>query len=144
MRYKLYASLFSILLFINCAGSNNAFKDLEVVLRKHSLEKYGIAFSIIYNSDKSYSIVVKQEKSTAKNPNPILQFFVYEMGKDKIIFEDSVPAGRIKWKSNNQIEVTVTPEMVSTEDNVNLYGYIYNVDIRTKTGLNSKSIKQNQ
>ncbi|MHB8931577.1 MAG: hypothetical protein ACYC5R_13350, partial [Melioribacteraceae bacterium] len=112
-------------------------------LKKLSLEKFGTSSRLIYNSDKSYSIVVKQEKSTAKNPNPLLQFFVYDIGKDKIIFEESIPAGKIKWRNNRQFEVTITPEMISTEDSNKLYGYIYDVDLGTKTDLNSQSIKQN-
>lgn len=143
MRHNIWSCLFFSLLLINCAGSDNAFERQESVLKKLSLEKFGISSRLIYNSDKSCSIVVKQEKSTAKNPNPLLQFFVYDLRKDKIIFEESFTGGRIKWKNNRLIEVTFTPEMISTEDSNKLYGYIYDVDLGTKTDLNSQSTKQN-
>ncbi len=143
MPYKIWDCLFFTLLLINCAGTDNAFNKQESVLKKLSLEKFGTSFRLIYNSDKSYSIVVKQEKSTAKNPNPLLQFFIYDMGKDKIIFKESFSGGKIKWRSNRQFEVTITPEMISTEDSNKLYGYIYDVDLGTKTDLNSQSTKQN-
>ena len=143
MRNKILGCLFFSLFLINCAGTDNAFNKQESVLKKLSLEKFGTSFRLIYNSDKSYSIVVKQEKSTAKNPNPLLRFFAYDMEKNKIIFEESIPAGKIKWRNNRQFEVTITPEMISTEDSNKLYGYIYDVDLGTKTDLNSQSTKQN-
>ena len=143
MRYKILSCLFFTLLLINCAGTDSALNKQESVLKKLSLEKFGTSFRLIYNFDKSYSIVVKQEKSTAKNPNPLLQFFVYDMGKDKIIFEESFSGGKIKWKNNRQFEVTITPEMISTEARNKLYGYIYDVGLGTKTDLNSQSTKQN-
>ena len=143
MRNKILGCLFFSLFLINCAGTDNAFNKQESVLKKLSLEKFGTSFRLIYNSDKSYSIVVKQEKSTAKNPNPLLRFFAYDMEKNKIIFEESIPAGKIKWRNNRQFEVTITPEMISTEDSNKLYGYIYDVDLGTQTDLNSQSTKQN-
>ncbi|MCX6169619.1 MAG: hypothetical protein NTX65_09770 [Ignavibacteriales bacterium] len=140
MLNKFFVSLFSILFLFNCAGSGAALDKQDSLLKKLSMEKFGSESQIIYNSDKSYSLVVKQEKSTVKNPNPVLQFFVYGLRKDKIVFEESVPAGRIKWITRNQIEVVVTPGTISTEDK-KLYGYIYNVDLGTKAELNSQSVK---
>lgn len=143
MLNKFNALLILFLLLAGCSVTQKTLTRQESVLKKLSLEKFGTSSRLIYNSDKSYSIVVKQEKSTAKNPNPLLQFFVYDIGKDKIIFEESIPAGKIKWRNNRQFEVTITPEMISTEDSNKLYGYIYDVDLGTKTDLNSQSIKQN-
>ncbi|MHB8906719.1 MAG: hypothetical protein ACYC4T_01260 [Melioribacteraceae bacterium] len=143
MLNKFNALLIFFLLLAGCSVTQKTLTRQESVLKKLSLEKFGTSSRLIYNSDKSYSIVVKQEKSTAKNPNPLLQFFVYDIGKDKIIFEESIPAGKIKWRNNRQFEVTITPEMISTEDSNKLYGYIYDVDLGTKTDLNSQSIKQN-
>ncbi|MHB8931267.1 MAG: hypothetical protein ACYC5R_11795 [Melioribacteraceae bacterium] len=143
MLNKFNALLILFLLLAGCSVTQKTLTRQESVLKKLSLEKFGTSSRLIYNSDKSYSIVVKQEKSTAKNLNPLLQFFVFEMGRDKIIFEESIPAGKIKWRNNRQFEVTITPEMISTEDSNKLYGYIYDVDLGTKTDLNSQSIKQN-
>lgn len=41
----------------------------------------------IYNTKKSYSIVVKQEKANAQNPNPILHFFIFDMEEEKIVYQ---------------------------------------------------------
>jgi hypothetical protein len=144
MLNKFNALFITFLLLAGCLVTQRTFSEQDVDLKKLSVEKFGASFHISYNNKKSFALVVKQEKSAAINPNPVLQFFIYEMEKDKIIFEESVPAGKIKWKTNNQIEVIVTPETISTEDNNKLYGYIYNVDLGTKTDLNSQSIKQNQ
>lgn len=144
MLNKFNALFITFLLLTGCFVTQKTFSEQDVNLKKLSVEKFGASFHILYNNKRSFALVLKQEKSSVQNPKPVLQFFIYEMKKDKIIFEESVPAGKIKWKTNNQIEVIVTPETISTEDNNKLYGYIYDVDLRTKTELNSQSIKQNQ
>ncbi len=144
MLNKFNALFITFLLLAGCLVTQKTFSEQDINLKKLSVEKFDASFHIPYNNKKSFALVVKQEKSTAKNPNPVLRFFVYEMGKGKIILEESLAAGKIKWKTNNQIEVIITPEMISTEDNNKLYGYIYNVDLGTKTDLNTQSIKQSK
>jgi hypothetical protein len=140
MKNKFYL-LITLLFLIRCSAIQTTLSDQEEYLKKLSADKFGTSFFISYNDTKSFALVVNQQKSTVKNPNPVLQFFVYDVGKSKISFEESVPAGKIKWKNNNQLEVVITPGTVSTEENGKLYGYIYNVSLGTKTDLNSLLIK---
>jgi hypothetical protein len=144
MRYNIFSLLISVVLLIGCAGSENTMDIKNDVLKKISLEKYGPESQISYNSDRSYSLVVKQGKSTPKDPNPFLRFFVYGMKNGEIIFEENLPAGKVNWKNNYQIEVSLTPEVISAKENNKLYGYIYDVRLGIKTDRNSKSIKQQQ
>jgi hypothetical protein len=139
MRKKSFAYFIPLLFFINCSASHKIFTEQEVVLKKLSMEKYGTTFHIMYNENKSYSVVVKQEKATAQNPNPVLHFFVFDLVEEKIIFEDNMAGGKIAWKNNDQIEVTVTPGTLSTELNNKIYGYLYSVTLKTKADKNSSS-----
>jgi hypothetical protein len=140
---KSFAYFIPLFFLINCSASHKTFTEQEVILKKLSIEKYGTTFHLMYNTEKSYSVVVKQEKTTAQNPNPVLQFFVFDMGKEIIVFEDNVVGGRTSWKNNDQIEVVFTPGMISTEDNNKIYGYIYNVKLKTKTDINSSTQNPN-
>ncbi len=48
---------------------------------------------------------------------------------EKVIFEDNLTNGKIKWINNRQIQVSTMPEIVSgkEENNKKMYGYIYDV-----------------
>jgi len=128
---------------MNCSASQKTFTEQEVILKKFSIEKYGATFHLIYNTEKSYSVVVKQEKATVQNPSPVLQFFIFDLEKEKIVFEDNLAGGKINWKSNDLVEIIVTPGIISTEDNNKIYGYIYNVKLKTKTDINSSTQNPN-
>jgi len=140
---KIFACFIPLLFLINCSASQKTFTEKEVILKKLSIEKYGATFHLIYNTEKSCSVVVKQEKVTAQNPNPVLQFFIFDMGEGKIVFEDSIAGGKINWKDNDRLEVIVTPGIISTDDNNKLYGYLYNVKLKTKTDINSSTQNPN-
>lgn len=143
---KKYFALFIFLLFlVSCAASQKPFAEQEAILKKLSLEKFGVSFRLSYNIDQSFALSIKQEKTTNQNPNPVLQFFVFDVAKNVTVFEDNVAGGKVRWKNPDQIEVILTPGTVSTEDNNKLYGYLYNVKLKTKADLNSsKKIKPNR
>ena len=136
MRHKVFISFFILFFVVGCAGSNYSIEEREIILNKLSAVKYGNTSRPVYNSDKSFSIVYKQEKAIANNPNPFLRFFIYDMEKQEIILEDSAVGGKIRWRDNDRIEVTVTPGNISTELNDSMNGYIYNVRLKTKTSIN--------
>lgn len=129
---------------MGCSASQKTFTEQEVLLKKLAIEKYGAVFNLLYNTEKSYSVVVSQRKASLQEPNPVLRFFVYNMTKEKIVFEDNVAGGKITWINNQQIEISVTPGAISTELNNNNYGYIYNVKMNTKAKINSSSQNPNR
>lgn len=138
--------LFSAVLFflIGCSASPKTFKEQEILLKKISLEKYGTNFDILYNSDKSYSIVIKKEKASVQHPNPLLVFFLYNLASDKIVFEDTVAGGKIAWLNREQVEVSTVPGTVSLEHANNKFGYLYNAATESKADINSSQQNQNR
>lgn len=144
MLKKYFALFISIFFLVGCAPSQKSFTEKEINLKKLSIEKFGTMFHLIYNGEKSYSLAVKQERAAALNPNPLLQFFVFDMREEKIVFEDNLAGGKINWKTNDQVEVIVTPEIVSTDENNKIHGYIYDVRLKTKKDLNSPTQNPNR
>ncbi len=144
MRKMFFPWFITILFLMGCSSSQKTFTEKEVLLKKLSIEKYGTTFNLLYNTEKSYSVVVSQGKASLQEPNPVLRFFVYDMTKEKIVLEDKVAGGKITWINNEQIEVSVTPGAISTELNNNNYGYLYNVKMNTKAEINSSSQNPNR
>ena len=64
----------------------------------------------------------------------VTEFFVYNTGEKKVIFQDNLANGDIKWKNNYQFIVTTIPEIVKGDDEENIqnFGYTYDVIKRRK------------
>ncbi len=91
-----------------------------------------------FNKDKSCVLCVK----TIKLPNDPgqfkLSFILYDLRNDEIIFEASHPNAKVKWISTEQIQVFLTPGIVSLREDKEKtnYGYIYDTKIRKKVSNN--------
>lgn len=96
-------------------------------------KKFGTDFQFSFNSDSSFVLIINQKKPTAQNPFPLLKFFVYDLSNNKIILEDNRPNSMVVWKNSYQVEVIITPEMVSTDAKNNSKGYIYDLRQKKKT-----------
>ena len=135
---RIYITPFLVFLFLlGCTAIQKTFNEHEITLKKLSSDKFGSSFQMLYNNNKSYALVVNQEKHGVMSSTSAKQFFIFNMVKQIIIYEDNIADGKIKWKDNDQIEVIFTPGIISTEDENKIYGYIYNAKLKTKTDINS-------
>jgi len=125
--------LLFLLLLCGCTAAQNKCAPRSARLRSIAAEKYGAAYQTSTNSDRHFAIVRKQEKESSLNPNPALHFFVYDMKKGVVVFEDNVGAARVRWINSRQIEVAVTPGTVSRDRADEIPGYRVDVE----TGLKS-------
>lgn len=76
-------------------------QKIETLAKKKYQEKYVVKL----NESKDYALVLKKRKIN-NNPFPTVSFSIYEVSTQKLLHEDTVPGGRIKWQSNNVIEVS--------------------------------------
>jgi len=63
-----------------------------------------------------------------------VQFFVYDLKNEKVLFEDSLANGSVKWLNDYQIQVSTVPGIVTEDEEVDkkLMGYIYDVKLQRK------------
>ena len=118
-----------LLLLCGCTAARNKCAPRRARLRSVAVEKYGAFYRTSFNSDRRFAIVRKQEKESALDPNPALQFFVFDMKNGVVVFEDNVGAARVRWNNSRQIEVVVTPGTVSRDRADEIPGY--RVDVET-------------
>lgn len=73
--------------------------------------------------------------------NPPLNFFVYNNSTKKVIFQDNLANGKIRWKNNYQFIVSTIPGIVKGNDaeNVQMFGYTYDVISRRKLSDHDKN-----
>lgn len=120
-----------------CGSSKEESEELQPdqpIYKKIAEEKFKKDYKVKSNSDSTYLIVYYSPRNKLRSLNPPLKFFVYNTGEKKVIFQDNLANGDIKWKNNYQFIVTTIPEIVKGDDEENIqnFGYTYDVIKRRK------------
>ncbi len=95
-----------------------------------------------FNPAKTVVLCIKQAKSSAKHVYPPLAFFVYDLKNSKILFEDALRNGEVKWVNNNQIAVHTIPGIVQVDEKGGAgSGYIYDIKSAKKIKKTAAELK---
>ncbi len=105
------------------------YKNAEKVAK----EKFGVDYQLVKNTSSTFILCSK--KSEKKNqPHSILEYFIYDMSKEEIIFEEKLFDAEIKWIDDHNVEIRNNPEIVSDDD---VHIFILNVLTKEKYKSNS-------
>ena len=125
-------------LLVSCTSVDNKIDESKTItkidINEIASEKFGEQFSLDYNLSKEFVICRKQTKSKLAGNNPI-QYFIYDVDKNKIIEEKIIPLGNVLWVSEFEVRVEIHPGMIQKNVESN-NGYILNVKTNLKTKFN--------
>jgi hypothetical protein len=131
-----FTLLITILVLNACSKSNqpNSSVNYEDLAR----QKYGMAedYTCIENASKKLVLC----KHMISDPDISLKswdYFVYEVENEKIIFENTVDKGNVKWYSETEIEISKTPGTMTSDETMQDYAWIINI-------LDGKKIKKSE
>lgn len=97
-----------------------------------AIQKYGHNIEYILNSLKTHVICLKRNKPTPQIPQHQISFFIYDLEDKQIIFEESSIDAEVKWKNDHQVQVKITPGIVSGDETPEDFTYIYDVRLGKK------------
>ena len=123
------------LIFVSCASTKESSAEVSALDRckKIAVEKYGRDLEYAFNDSKTHILCKKESKPTTQNPQHRVEFFVYDTTRNKLLFEDSLPDGKVSWINDHQLQITIIPGIVrGDESNPVPPGYIYDVINLTK------------
>lgn len=111
--------------------------------KKLAVDKYEDNITYRVNLTHSYVLCYQQSRPTSLNPFPPVQFFVYDIKNERVLFEDSLANGSIKWLNNYQIQVSMIPGIVTGDEvaDQKLPGYIYDVKLQRKLYPQGNKVK---
>ena len=126
--------LFFIFTPLACSGTHEENKNLSIKEQYQSIAvaKYQGNVQYLFNQNRSQVICFKFSKPTGLKPHPELDFFIYDLNKENILFEDSLMNARVSWINNSQVQVEFIPEIISEDENQAKSGYIYDVNMMQK------------
>ena len=110
---------------------------------KLAVDKYKDNITYQINLTHLYVLCHKQPRSTSRNPFPPVQFFVYDLKNERVLFEDSLANGSVKWLNDYQIQVSTIPGIVTGDEEADkkLMGYIYDVKLQRKLHAQGDKVK---
>ena len=129
MRFKKIPPLicFSLLIVYSCVSSEDKSTEGERMYEKSAIEKYGDNIKYLFNAAHTYVLCIKQAQAGTEQPFPPLKFFVYDLDSEKIVYEESLANGSVKWRNDYQLEITIIPGIIKgNEEGVNYFIYDLN------------------
>lgn len=87
-------------------------------------KKYQTGFEVKHNSSKSYVLVLKE---TDGNPYNHIDFFVFGVQENGVVYESSVDRGKVEWHSDMEIAILKIPGTIADGQSMEDYTTIYNL-----------------
>lgn len=88
-------------------------------------EKLGDEVNFAFNKDRSY--VLCQTEPSPNPDNPSFRFLVFSMKDEKVVMEQSVRSGFVKWLSGMEIEIFSTPGFMRNDQSRDEFTQVYHV-----------------
>jgi len=93
-------------------------------------DRYGKNSEFVPNADSSFILCLKREE-TPGQPIVSIRFFVFDIARHEVLYEDSLEQAEVFWINPSEIQVVSTPEVTSGDESPG-GGYIYDVRERKR------------
>ena len=114
-----------------CAPSTDLskYENAEILAK----DRFSADYEVVKNESESFILCYKKDEKKHQ-PHSTLNYFVYDVNKNKIVFEEKLIDSDIKWLDDHNIEIRIIPEVVSGDDDVTVF--ILNVLTKEKQKSN--------
>lgn len=130
----LILNIILVILFSGCATKNQSSikltKNQQSTYQQVAKEKFGEEVEFKFNSDKNYVICEKVNSKLQPNPNQLKEFFVYDITKGAIIYEDKIASAKIEWYNKSQLLITKQRGYITNPEDTGKWTYVF--DLKTK------------
>jgi len=119
--------LLGIMTFLSCTQNSTTIKSDDGIkeVEKLAAEKIGEDFECHLNTSETY-LLCHSVDLDARMKTP-LTYFIYDLSNQKIIQEEIIPRGTVRWKSATILEVQTIPGI--SEEGKTLEDYTYEIDV---------------
>ena len=132
MRIK-YSILIILFLVFSISCSKSGYQSSDNTNYKSLAEKkFGLEQTTYEESGDGHYVLCKHLLESSNDPYTSWEFFVFDKNSNKIIFEDKIDRGKVKWFSNNELEISHTPGTMATNQSKDDYMWIVNVETGEK------------
>lgn len=122
--------LLTTVFFLSCCASSKNSSPEKTTPAYETLagQKYKSTVQYLFNAGRNYVLCVHRDRPAAAKAGGTLAFFVYDLKKERLIFEDSLTDGHVNWIDEHQIQVTNIPGIVRVDEfPKETRGYVFDV-----------------
>jgi len=95
-------------------------------------KKFGEKVEYKLNPNKSYALCKKMIPEPILNPNQLIEFFIYDIQKEEIIYEDKIANAKISWHNNTQLLITKQKGYITNPTDTGKWTYIFDLQSKQK------------
>ncbi|NOZ34887.1 MAG: hypothetical protein GXO80_06275 [Chlorobi bacterium] len=144
MKFKFIIYFFTVIFYAySCTGTKDTVtkNKHEIISYKDlAFQRYGNDTIFTLSPAGMYVLCQKRINKDNLNPNILSEFFVYDLKKNKIIYEDKISNSTITWFSDAELKISVQKGIIhSSSDNGKII-YIYNLKSHKKNIIQDKII----
>ena len=154
MRYYIsicfYCIFFTVILLTSCS-SNKKIKTEQLGSIQNDNIKNDIysnfnasdSLSIVPNQDENWILYLSKKKSTPENPTTNINFIIFDMTKEKVIYKNKFDNANIKWHNNNQLILTRYMGIIEQPTGSNIKIFIIDIESGNIEELKQQNKKSN-
>ncbi|MBN2757096.1 MAG: hypothetical protein JXR51_07965 [Bacteroidales bacterium] len=150
MNYKIiFLSILIVISILSCNAynhSNNktsAIKDSIIEYKQIAFQKYGRDTLFLKSPANTYVLCKKNITVNNTNPNELSMFFVFDLSKNQIIYEDKISGAKISWKSDYELLIRKQKGIITSNIDKGQIEYLYNLKTKTIQNLDTKTKNSN-
>ncbi|PXX98002.1 hypothetical protein DF185_16860 [Marinifilum breve] len=132
----LILNIILVMLFSGCATKNQSSKKMtknqQSTYQQVAKEKYGEEVEFKFNLDKKYVICEKMNSKLQPNPNQLKEFFVYDITKGAIIYEDKIANAKVEWHNEKQLLITKQRGYITNPEDTGKWAYVFDLITKKK------------
>lgn len=135
-------------MFLSCATAQKAEQERPQAQESYktlATEKYKDDIHYLFNGSGTHVLCIRQPKPTPELPQQRADFFIYDLSTNEIILEDEISNGSVTWRNEHQLQVTLTPGTIKSEDEQGkAAGYVFDLRSKKKTDLHANELQKTQ
>lgn len=119
MKYCWLAAVL-FLIFSNCSCGRYISLNKVKTNKEYNIfaeDKIKSGYDLIYNSDSTFVLCQKVYQNAPLHPQRTIDFIIYDINKDKNIYESNIPDGSIGWLNKYIVKIVYRHEMASKGNN---------------------------
>ncbi len=133
---NIFIQLFSLCLFFGCAATNKLSqqetRNAKKTYQQIAHEKFGEETEYKLNLSKNQVLCIKLFTDPVLNPNQLVEFFVYDIHQDKVIYEDKIANAKISWHTNTQLMINIQKGYIDHPTDTGKASYIFDLQSKKK------------
>lgn len=144
MRDRIYivSALFALFLCFSFAcktGNKTSKSEMNEASPFHLLAKkeLGDRFVVEFNETGKFVLCKSEFLPDPSVSHYTVKFFIYDVEKEEIIYQDVVPRGEVAWHGSQEVIVSSVPGIIMPDSEVISNTYLYHIVSGKKTTLGS-------